>query len=68
MRRLVWSSDVHLDWMVASEFSEFMEHLQEMKADGFILAGGIAEADSVIGFLKEFCERLVCPIYFARKS
>lgn len=64
MRRLVWSSDVHLDRMEASEFLEFTGHLQELKADGFILAGDIAEADSVIGFLKEFRERLVCPIYF----
>jgi 3',5'-cyclic-AMP phosphodiesterase len=64
MRRLVWTSDIHLDRMEAGEFSEFKEHLRELSADGFILAGDIAESDSVIGFLKEFRELLACPIYF----
>jgi 3',5'-cyclic-AMP phosphodiesterase len=64
MRRFVWTSDIHLDRMEESEFSEFTEYLEELNADGFILAGDIAEADSVAGFLKKFSERLDCPIYF----
>ena len=64
MRRLVWTSDTHLDRMARSEFLEFIEYLQELNADGFVLAGDIAEADSVISFLTEFRQQLDCPIYF----
>lgn len=54
MRRFVWTSDIHLDRMEESEFSEFTEYLEELKPDGFILAGDIAKSDSVAGFLKKF--------------
>ncbi len=64
MKRFVWSSDVHLDRMDVGEREEFKEYLQELAPDGFILAGDIGEADSVAGFLEDFCRTLSCPIYF----
>ncbi len=50
--------------MNENERQEFKNYLFELKPDGFILAGDIAEADSVIGFLKDFRKSLSCPIYF----
>lgn len=64
MPRLVWSSDIHLDRMDESEIREFKDYLLELKPDGLILAGDIAEADSAAGFLKDFQETLLCPVYF----
>ena len=50
--------------MERGDFLEFTEYLEELNPDGFILAGDIAEAGSVAGFLRKFRERLDCPIYF----
>jgi predicted phosphohydrolase len=64
MQRFVWTSDIHLDRMSNDERAELKDYLSDLKPDGFILAGDIAEADSVAGFLKDFREALSCPIYF----
>lgn len=64
MQRFIWTSDVHLDRMDENERAEFKEHLRGLNPDGFILAGDIAEADSVVGFLRGFRKALTCPIYF----
>lgn len=64
MKRFIWTSDVHLDRMNETERREFKDYLSKSAPDGFILAGDIAEADSVIGFLEDFRRALACPIYF----
>ena len=64
MKRFVWTSDNHLDRMNENDRREFNEYLSELDPDAFILAGDIAEADGVIGFLTDFRRALSCPIYF----
>lgn len=64
MQDFIWTSDIHLDRMNESEYLDFKIYLQDTAPDGFIIAGDIAEAGSVVDFLEDLRYVLDCPIYF----
>src|SRR5579871_3252524 len=64
MRSFVWTSDLHLDRLSHSDFSEFKNWLLEQQSDALVLSGDIAEADSFAGYLRDLARILPGPIYF----
>lgn len=64
MQNFVWTSDIHLDRMDDSEYQELKEWIVEKDADALILAGDIAEADSVVDYLLDLESTIQRKIYF----
>ena len=61
---LGWVSDVHLNFLTASGRGRFFNELSAHEVDAWMVSGDIGEADSVIGYLREFESQLPVPTYF----
>jgi predicted phosphohydrolase len=62
--KAVCINDVHLDTLHSDRIERFFDELAEHDADCVLLAGDIAQADSVAGFLEGIAEAAGCPVYF----
>jgi hypothetical protein len=64
MRRFVWITDIHLNFLARAGVEAFYAELAAVQADGVLLSGDIGEAPDVLHYLNELDTRLGRPIYF----
>lgn len=64
MKRIAWTTDIHLDRLAERDYLEYKEYLQELNPECLIISGDIAEGEFVIKSLKDFNDSLKFPIYF----
>ena len=62
--RLVWLTDIHLDFLPNHRFDSFFSSIRAQKPDAVIISGDIGEGPTVAYYLKRLEKRLQCPIYF----
>lgn len=63
MKRLVWCTDIHLDFIEDNVVS-FAEHLQQQRPTGVFLTGDISLAPDVSRHLALLYSIVKCPLYF----
>lgn len=61
--RLVWATDVHLNFLSQAERRAFHARLRD-SGDAVLITGDIAEAPSVRGLLLELHDAIEAPVYF----
>jgi len=64
MKRLVWSTDIHLNFVDPPVLDEYFERLVDAAPDAVLISGDIAESGSLLGYLKLLSDHLDCRIYF----
>ncbi len=64
MARIVWITDIHLNFLSADQVAELMQRVQQETPDGILVGGDIGEADSVAALLDALATAWTCPIYF----
>src|SRR5947209_18601256 len=64
IKRLAWATDIHLNFVTASEVAEFCERIVRASCDALIITGDIAEGTSIASYLKTLATHVPMPIYF----
>jgi Icc protein len=64
MKRVIWLTDLHLNFLKLRQTDEFLARVAVQRPDAVLIGGDIAEAPSVVGHLERLATRLTCPIYF----
>ena len=64
LQRLIWLSDVHLDFLGINIRRNFLENLNTIPGNNIIITGDIAESHTVVDILKEFSDVVNKDIYF----
>lgn len=54
--KLIWASDVHLNFLDLSSRQQFYQKLKKVKGDNIIISGDIGESQNVHNYLKEIQE------------
>lgn len=62
--KIVWLTDIHLNFLKAPERVQFYNRVAEIDADKLLITGDIAEAKDVCEILSEFSQHVSSPIYF----
>lgn len=62
--KAVWLTDIHLNFLKQKQLDAFLKALSGELVDCFFISGDIAEADSVVKYLKRMSAALKRPIYF----
>jgi 3',5'-cyclic AMP phosphodiesterase CpdA len=62
--RLAWLTDIHLNFLTASETDNFLSAVRVCKADAILLTGDIGEARSVVPLLERLDNAWQRPLYF----
>ncbi len=64
MKRIIWSTDIHLDFVGHIALDDYLDRLVAATPDMLLLSGDIADSRTVIDGLTLLDDRLKCPIYF----
>ncbi len=64
MPRLAWLTDIHLNFLNATQQDEFFAATAKIKADALLVGGDIGEAPNVVGLLQRLDDAAARPIYF----
>ncbi len=64
MKRIIWSTDIHLDFVGQMAFDDYAKRLADAAPDIILLSGDIADSRTVIDNLTLLDDRLTCPICF----
>jgi predicted MPP superfamily phosphohydrolase len=64
MKRVVWLTDVHLNFLNEAQARGFLQAVAEARPDGVLVGGDIAESHDVCEYLALFREIVPAPIYF----
>ena len=62
--RIVWATDIHLNFLRPQERRNFYSSFQERKPDAVFITGDIAEAPGLREFLQEMQQAIDLPLYF----
>lgn len=62
--KILWLTDIHLDFLTSKEFETFINSLVQEEADSIFISGDIANANSIEFVLKTMAVRIQIPIYF----
>jgi predicted phosphohydrolase len=62
--RLVWLTDIHLDFVQEPEFQSLLDDVRSHDPAGVLIGGDIAQAPTVCTYLARFESALSCPVYF----
>lgn len=62
--RVLWLTDIHLNFADAARQRSFYQQVREASADAILLSGDIAEADDVTDYLARMADMWRRPIYF----
>lgn len=62
--KLVWLTDIHLNFISAKLRANFYDSIAATQCDGILLCGDIAEAPSISAILIEMSAHIGVPIYF----
>ena len=64
MQRVVWLTDIHLNFVPDDEAVEFLLRVAHLRPDSVLISGDIAESRDVEKYLRQIAESLRCPIHF----
>jgi predicted phosphohydrolase len=64
MKRIVWSTDLHLNFVEQPTLDEFIGRLADASPDVLILSGDIADSGTIADYLTQLDDQLECPICF----
>lgn len=64
MTRLVWLTDIHLNFIKPYQFDGFIMAIRQHQPDAVLLSGDIAESNNVVYYLRQMAKFLGRPIYF----
>jgi len=64
MKRVVWATDVHLNFLGRPDRRAFAESIVQEAPDAVLLSGDVAESPNVVACLEEMAEIVRRPIYF----
>ncbi len=62
--RVVWLTDLHLNFVESDAIEQFLSSVIKDRPDVVLLSGDTGEASSIIGYLERIRARLQRPIYF----
>ena len=62
--KVLWLTDVHLDFPDANGLERFYRKLEKATADAILISGDIGQAPTVIEFLRQIQIAAQCPVYF----
>jgi predicted phosphohydrolase len=64
MQRIVWLTDLHLNFIPRDEVVQFLLQVSKQHADAVLITGDIAESSDVCEYLVQMAQVWECPIYF----
>jgi len=64
VKRIVWLTDIHLDFVSGLEAEEFCHDVEAEAPDAVLIGGDIGDARSVETILESVAGWLGCPVYF----
>lgn len=64
MQRIVWMTDIHLNFLQRPDILALCRQVAQMNPDAVLLSGDIGDARTIEGHLETFENLLACPIYF----
>jgi predicted MPP superfamily phosphohydrolase len=64
MKRVVWLTDLHLNFLLAEPVRAFLAEVAAAQPDAVLVGGDIAEAHNVCHFLAQIDEAIPAPVYF----
>jgi 3',5'-cyclic-AMP phosphodiesterase len=64
MKRIVWLTDLHLNFLAGEAVDQFLAQVADCGADAVLISGDIAESHSLVQYLEWIANRLSVPIYF----
>ena len=64
MKRAVWLTDIHLNFVDPPQLQDFLDHIKDSAAELILISGDIAESPSVTDYLNLLSRHLQVPIYF----
>jgi predicted MPP superfamily phosphohydrolase len=64
MKRVVWLTDLHLNFLRTDERVPFLRRVRGEQPDSVLISGDIGEARDVEQFLNQIAAAWPCPIYF----
>lgn len=64
MNRVVWMTDIHLNFVDGPHLDRLLEQIRRTEADSLVLTGDVAEATDVVEYLGLLDSALERPIYF----
>lgn len=64
MPRVVWLTDIHLNFVSPDDQTLFLEQVARLEPAAVLIGGDIAESHDVAARLRRMAEECSCPIYF----
>jgi Icc-related predicted phosphoesterase len=64
MKRVAWLTDIHLNFVKPLQVQDLLAEVNDRRPDAVLVGGDIAEAPTVIGYLRQMAEAISVPIYF----
>ena len=64
MKRLVWLTDIHLNFLSPDGVERFLRGIRAEEPETLLVGGDIGEADNLSEHLDRMSKVLECPIYF----
>jgi len=64
MKRLIWLTDIHFDFLLPQEIEEFASAVVTAKSDAILITGDIATSGNLCSILPAFASQVNAPIYF----
>jgi predicted MPP superfamily phosphohydrolase len=64
MKRIVWLTDVHFNFVPRDEVVQFLLQVAKHNPDAVLITGDIAESTDVCDYLQQMAKAWDCPIYF----
>lgn len=64
MTRIVWLTDIHLDFVAAQATRSFLDRVFAERPDAVVVTGDISESRVLAGHLRLFDAAATCPVYF----
>jgi predicted MPP superfamily phosphohydrolase len=64
MKRVIWLTDLHLNFLTADQRVDFLHRVRDQSPDAVLISGDIGEARDVVPFLGQIEAAWPCPVYF----
>jgi len=64
MKRIVWLTDPHLNFLMSGRCEAFLQTVAEAKPDALLISGDIAESLDICHYLEEIEKHVAAPVYF----
>jgi 3',5'-cyclic AMP phosphodiesterase CpdA len=64
MKRIVWLTDIHLNFLSDTQLGAFLEEVAASRPNALLISGDIAESPTICDYLGQIHEKIIAPIYF----